>query len=128
MSADREMAADWMHKAENDRKTALALLSLEATPSDSICYHAQQMAEKALKALLIYRSVKFQRTHDLDILLDTLNDPDFEPYRTNTPLLASYAVDARYPGDYVEPEREEAAEAVRVAIEIFDLVTRKIGM
>src|SRR6266571_1432056 len=97
MSADREMVADWIHKAENDRKTALALLSLEETPNDSICFHAQQIAEKALKALLIYRSVKFQRTHDLDILLDTLDDPDFEPYRASTPVLTSYAVDARYP-------------------------------
>ncbi|MBI2353569.1 MAG: HEPN domain-containing protein [Deltaproteobacteria bacterium] len=128
MSADREMVADWIHKAENDRKAALALLSLEGTPSDSICFHAQQTVEKALKALLIYRSVKFQRTHDLDILLDVLDDSDFEPYRASTPVLTSYAVDARYPGDYVEPEREEAAEAVQIAGEIYDLVKSKIGL
>jgi hypothetical protein len=52
MNADREMTADWIHKAENDRKTALALLSLEDTPSDSICYHAQPLKSKATNSAL----------------------------------------------------------------------------
>jgi hypothetical protein len=41
--------------------------------------------------------------------------------------LNSYAVDARYPGDYVEPEQEEAEVALRMAIEIYEIALKKFG-
>lgn len=40
----------------------------------------------------------------------------------------SYAVDARYPGDYIEPEQEEAEEALRMATEIYEIAIKRFGL
>lgn len=95
---------------------------------DSSCFHCQQLAEKSIKALLTQRSIRFKKIHDLDLLLSLLDDPGFNSVRNYALILNSYAVDARYPGDYVEPEQEEAEEAMRMAIEIYDLVKKKLGL
>lgn len=68
-----------MFKAEND----LAVSKYSDTlPSDIVCYHMQQAAEKYLKAFLIAnnRDIKKFKIHDIDRLLAecALIDPDFE--------------------------------------------------
>ena len=46
----------WIKKAESDLKTAEHTLTLkENCPFDTVCFHAQQCAEKYLKALLVYK-------------------------------------------------------------------------
>lgn len=56
----------WFKKAESDLKTAEHILTLkESCPFDIVCFHAQQCAEKYLKALLVFRSIDFPKTHDL---------------------------------------------------------------
>ena len=43
----------WVKKAESDLKTAEHTLTLkERCPFDTVCFHAQQCAEKYFKALL----------------------------------------------------------------------------
>ena len=43
----------WIRKAENDLITASACLNIKPRPPiDTICFHAQQCAEKYLKAFL----------------------------------------------------------------------------
>ena len=37
---------------------------------NQLAFHAQQAAEKALKAVLIERAVRFPRTHDLEALTE----------------------------------------------------------
>ena len=59
----------WIEKAEHDFITAEHALTLkENCPFDTICFLAQQCAEKYLKALLVSRSVDFPKTHDLRLL------------------------------------------------------------
>jgi HEPN domain-containing protein len=116
----------WILKAEHDLVAARQILLLETAPTDTVCYHAQQTVEKILKALLIQKEIEFSKTHNLLILLELLQEPDLENYRAVCELLTSYAIESRYPGDYVEPEREEAEEAVRIATEIFELVKNKL--
>jgi HEPN domain-containing protein len=62
------------------------------------------------------------------LLLSLLDDSDFSSFRSYVLTLNSYAVDARYPGDYAEPEQKEAEEALRMAIEIYELVKKKLGL
>lgn len=58
--------ADWIRRAENDLRNAEHTLTLvHDCPFDTVCFHAQQCAEKYLKALLLARGVRFPRTHDL---------------------------------------------------------------
>jgi HEPN domain-containing protein len=64
------VVAEWASKAEEDLKTAAHMLRLEASsPTAIVCFHAQQAAEKYLKAYLVYRGTHFPKTHDVEELL-----------------------------------------------------------
>ena len=125
MTIDNELALEFIRKAEHDLASARLLLTAENL-FDSACFHCQQLAEKSIKAVLTSRSIRFKKTHDIDMLLSLLDDPDFNAIRGYGLILNSYAVDARYPGDYVEPEQNEAVEALRMATEIYELACKKL--
>jgi len=127
MNADHEFALEFLRKAESDLGSARLLLTSDNL-FDSACFHSQQLAEKSIKAVLTHKSIRFKKIHDLDKLLSLLDDPDFDEFRNYALILNSYAVDARYPGDYVEPEQEEAVEALRMAIEIYEFSKKKLGL
>jgi HEPN domain-containing protein len=58
---------EWVKKGENDFNIALLLLRARKTPDyDGACFHAQQCAEKYLKARLQEAGIAFPRTHDLE--------------------------------------------------------------
>lgn len=49
---------EWLAKADNDLKTAAHTLMLGAdSPTDTVCFHAQQCVEKPIKALLIFKAI-----------------------------------------------------------------------
>jgi HEPN domain-containing protein len=127
MTIDHEFALEFIRKAEQDLSTASFLLTGEDFFT-SACFHCQQLAEKAIKALLTYNSIRFKKIHNLDVLLSLLNDPDFKDVWQYAEILNTFAVDTRYPGEYAEPEREDAEEALRMATEIYDLVKQKLGL
>lgn len=127
MTIDHEFALEFMRKAEHDLGVARILLA-EDTFYDSACFHCQQLAEKSIKAVLTHNSIRFRKIHDIDELLTLLHDPDFSVVWHYAAALNSYAVEMRYPGDYAEPERQDAEEALRMAVEIYELCKRKIGL
>jgi HEPN domain-containing protein len=110
MSAGIEAARVLARKAENDWKTASSGMALEL-PSDTICFHIQQTAEKLLKALLAARGIDYPLTHDLKDLLELslVEFPELEEFRTRLPEYTFFAVAVRY--ESPEPELEEALEA-----------------
>jgi HEPN domain-containing protein len=114
---NREFALQWLIKAEHDLITARQTLSMKSPPTDTPCFHAQQAVEKSLKALLTFRGVEFPKTHDLLVLLDFANKltDKFEIFREKLAEMNSYAVEARYPGDFYEPPIEDAMEALKTA-------------
>jgi len=83
---------------------------------EALCFHAQQAAEKALKAVLVAYGIPVPKTHNLRTLLDLL-PPDLTP-----PLevqqavgLTDYAVASRYPGTSETIEEEDRQEAISLA-------------
>ena len=65
---------EWVEKAEGDFLTAQRELRADPNPNyDAACYHAQQCAEKLMKALLIKVGVTPPRTHHLVILNELLH-------------------------------------------------------
>lgn len=120
MSADAEVlrvVRGWVSKAENDLRTAVHTLKLEARcPTDTVCFHAQQCVEKYVKALLVLQSVPFPKTHDLGVLLRSLPEawqPDLAPDQIRR--LTDYATVTRYPGDYEPVTLDETRLAIKVA-------------
>ncbi len=64
---------EWVARAESDLRAAVYLLEPRIErPTEAICFHAQQCAEKYVKALLVFRGADFPRTHDLEKLADLL--------------------------------------------------------
>ena len=67
---------------------------------DAVCFHAQQGAEKYLKAVLHAHAIPFAKAHDLVVLLDLALalQPSWEMMRTDLESLTAMAVGFRYPG------------------------------
>jgi HEPN domain-containing protein len=117
-------ARKWLEKAEVDFRTIDILMAHPEPPSSSVCFHAQQAAEKLLKALLTATLTPFPKTHDLARLASLLPAPAQLDIETDTWLeLSYYAVDSRYPDDLAEYTQELAhdlwqkARAVKRAVE-----------
>ncbi len=67
------MIREWLAKADNDLKAAAHTLTLgKDCPTDTVGFHAQQCAEKHIKALLILRATAFPKTHDIQVLRSLL--------------------------------------------------------
>ncbi len=64
---------DWLARAKGDLALAKAPLP-EGGFYEGLCFHAQQAAEKAIKAVYVSRGLAFRYTHDLDVLLEGLQE------------------------------------------------------
>lgn len=105
----------WVERAEEDYAMAQSALRRKKPLTHAACFHAQQCAEKYLKALLVAGGHPFSKTHDLLVLNDecaragillSFSEDDLS-------ILLSYAVRVRYPGE--DPTPEEAREALDIA-------------
>jgi HEPN domain-containing protein len=98
----KPLTAEWIAKAEGD----FALMEREGrvrkNPSyDGVCFHAQQCAEKYLKARLCAAGEDPGRTHDLVTLMEKALpfEPLWEAFRQDLAYLSDFAVAYRYPGE-----------------------------
>ncbi len=92
---------EWVFKAEDDYRSAEALLYEIETPiADTASFHCQQCAEKYLKAYLQEKEIEFPRQHDLIPLMEFCRtvDDSFESLRIDLGRLDRYAIAIRYPG------------------------------
>lgn len=106
---------DWLRRAHSDLAIARIPQSADILPED-LCFHAQQAAEKALKAVLIANSTPFPRTHNITRLLELIPEDRVIPQRVQEAvILTDYAVASRYPGAYEPVEDKELLEALAMA-------------
>ena len=118
MSPDPERAdapLRWLDNARAD--LALARIPLpEGGLYEHLCFHAQQAAEKALKAVLCANGVEYPFIHNVQLLIDLLPSGLSAPQNILAAAdLTPYAVATRYPGEVEPVTAEERAEAVRAA-------------
>ena len=130
MSApDLDLARRWLQKAENDLVTARQTLLLPDGPTDTVAFHAQQAVEKALKALLTSVHVEFPKIHDLIRLLDMAlpHLPGLARYRSAFGEMSNYAVQSRYPDDFVELTRDDVVRSLKIAEEAVATVKQRLA-
>ncbi len=131
MKGKNDIVKTWIKKAENDLITAKHSINIKPKPPfDTICFHAQQCAEKYIKAFLTFHNVEFKKTHDLGefILLASIIDESFSEIVDIGEKLTDYAVDIRYPMLLEEPAMDEAKEAVEMAEKIKEFVLKKLHL
>jgi HEPN domain-containing protein len=116
-------------KAEGDWTSALRELRARKDPNyDAACFHAQQCAEKYLKARLQEETIRFGRTHDLVALLDLLLpvEPTWVALRSDLRTVTVAAVDYRYPG--ASADKATARQAVAVCRALRRHVRASLGL
>ena len=118
---------DWLLKANSDLKSIKLLL--KGSVFDTAIYHAQQAAEKSLKAFLCYEDRSIIKTHDLTFLLKKcieLNS-SFSIFTKEMIFLNPYASQFRYPDDYIfYPKKETVEEAFIYSKKIYNFVIKII--
>src|SRR5438067_9702265 len=107
---------EWVTKAEEDFAVAVTLARPRKKPLWApLCFHAQQCAEKYLKARLNEASIQFHRTHDLEQLLNQAVsiEPLWAAFRGALKRLSDAAILPRYPGGVFT--KAEARRALQTA-------------
>ena len=124
---NRNLAKEWSDFAEMDYISASHLMSLIPIPVEIVCYHCQQSAEKALKGYLIFLDIKPSRTHNIENLIQSVEekDPDIMKLGKLAVLLSSYAVSTRYPHS-LDLTVKDAKDAIDAANQIKEYCVTKI--
>jgi HEPN domain-containing protein len=120
--------AEWVSKAEGDYLTAGRELRARKSPNyDAVCFHAQQCAEKYLKAVLQEKDKRIPKIHFLLELLAMILkfDGSYEFLKADLEVLEDYAVKFRYPGDLAEKDQAQAAYASAGIVREF--IKQKLG-
>jgi HEPN domain-containing protein len=120
----------WFIKAEHDLETANRALKYEPRITDTACFHAQQAAEKSLKAFLAFMDCEVEKTHDLLKLINVCveQDASFDGLREILKGLTRYAIVERYPDDWREILLDEAQEVVGKAEKCMAFVKGKLKL
>ena len=125
----RELYEKWIKKAKEDLAVAEQLLSDGVPYFASIGFHAQQAAEKFLKAFLVWHQIEFPKTHDLSQLLQliALREKSLSESLQGILVLTVYGVDTRYPADLPDLTEDEASQAVDLARQVKHAVLKSLS-
>ena len=125
----KHTTAEWVVKAEGDYLTARRELAVTDTPNhDAVAFHAQQCAEKYLKASLIEAGISFPKTHDLCRVLDLAVglESGWEKLRPQLEALTDLGVEIRYPSAFADIE--DASDAFETAQQVREAVRTRLGL
>lgn len=111
----------WFEFAETDLSVARHLMdTMHPKPLEIICYHCQQCAEKAIKAVYLALGLPggIPKKHDLSFLLEQMKNhvSVSDEMLDHADELNAYGVIVRYPSQ-IELEEHQAVRAVRFAEE-----------
>jgi HEPN domain-containing protein/predicted nucleotidyltransferase len=125
----------WLARVSEDLQSAERMAQDPMLPG-AVAFHCQQAAEKALKAYLLWHDRPFRKTHKLQKLVDQCAEiaPEFASLREAAQKLTPYVVAGRYPPDEregqfpawaIDPSKEQAEEALRLAREIVAFIRNR---
>ena len=120
---------EWVKKAEGDFLTAGRELRTRKSPNyDAVCFHAQQCAEKYLKAVLQDNDKSIPKIHNLVELMILCEEVDasFEMLRADLVTMERYSVRTRYPGETAEKDDAQSAYASAKTVRKF--IRQKLGL
>lgn len=119
--------ADWLVRADEDIDIA-ELAIKEKGPTNPICFHTQQAAEKYLKAFLAFHEKHIRKIHDLEDLLITCKEIDasFGELRDDAQYLNQFYIETRYPADMPDFTFNDAKKSYEVALRVKKFVLAKL--
>ena len=113
----RDFVQQWLKKANSDLQAAKLLCAGGLEDYFTSGFHAQQAAEKYIKAFLVRHQVEFPKTHDIGRLrqLVARRDAALAERLEKADVLTPYGVDMRYPEEFEVVSQKRAACAVALA-------------
>ena len=104
-----------LQSAERDLEALQVMCQLDKVSDEVFGFHVQQAAEKSLKAWLALLGQVYPLTHNIELLLDLLDDRGVatEPFRKLIEY-TPYAVEFRYAG--VDPSAEPIHRGLALAL------------
>jgi HEPN domain-containing protein len=64
----------WLDRARSNLERAKAGKLSRHILYEDLCFDCQQSVEKSLKALMVFKGISFEWTHNIGILIKTLED------------------------------------------------------
>lgn len=127
MTPQREEALRLLRLARRDQDTFDLLFPLPRANLAALGFHAQQAAEKALKAVAVQSEIEVPRTHDLAALGQALLDKATPLPLTIDQLrsLNPFAVEYRYDDEIVPGTSRDALASLLLAV--MDWATRVVA-
>lgn len=109
---------EWLNRPRSDLALAGALI--DGAYLEDLCFHAQQAAEKAIKAVLIDLGIAFPYTHDIEELMRVVGESQLEiPTRIRAAgSLTEFAIVTRYPGTSPPVTDDIYQEAIALAEQV----------
>lgn len=107
----------WLLRASEDLRAAKHDLTARPPLLNDVAFHAQQCAEKAMKALLVHRQQAFRKTHNLTELGGAVArlEPSLAELMREASLMTEFAWRFRYPGDQPSVSAADALRALETA-------------
>ncbi|EKO40060.1 MAG: hypothetical protein B193_1217 [Solidesulfovibrio magneticus str. Maddingley MBC34] len=118
----------WLAKAENDLLNIRNNLHASRVPWDTVCFHAQQAAEKYLKAFLVAWDVPPPRSHDCIALLALCvgHAPELAVLEPACRRLTYFGTASRYPDDLYEPDEDDGRNAFAASLEVQQAILKQL--
>ncbi|MDD3927941.1 MAG: HEPN domain-containing protein [bacterium] len=118
---------EWMKRAQSNLVRARQPKPEEVFFEDLV-FDIQQSVEKALKALLLKKGIRFRFVHDIAELLTLLeqNEVALPDEIRAAADLTDYAVQARYPGPFEPVSENEYTTALDIANAVLAWVTKQL--
>jgi len=125
----KPLTAEWVQKAEDDFIVAQKMFRARKQPVyDAVCFHAQQCAEKYLKAYLQERNQDIPKVHKLLDLLKLCKevDPSLEILLPDLKELERFSVNIRYPG--ASADKDEARTALKALQAVREFLRQQLRL
>ena len=126
---EHEHACNWFVRAHTDLVSATLLTNVSGPP-ETICFLAQQGAQKYLKGYLVWQGVPFRKVHDLLEILNACRamDDAFGELEADCHTLTPYSVKVQYPGYPMDCTAQDAHDALIGAEHICRFVCERLGL
>jgi len=135
MKYSKQNADRWLREAENTLNQVQRIMENEKA-YNFVCFLAEQVCQKALKAVLYFDGARLITIHSIAELIKQIskNRPEFLTFLAPAGKLDQYYLSSRYPDAVAQPAipseiftEEQAKEAIEIAQKIFELCQSKIS-
>jgi len=131
MDKNKINAIEWLKAAKDDLDSINYIIKANHL-TNIVAFHSQQAIEKSFKALIEYKKIPFQKTHNLEKLYNNIKhiiNIDYDKLE----LINELYIDSRYPGDlgllpYGKPTLEDAKEFYNFAKFVFEIILKKLNI